>query len=270
VKIGLPLLIIALIGSGLIFWFWPSSPPGPGPVVEKPRQLVEKVKLWLGSHPELLQCANISTVDVQGKIVSLGGRVSSEAQGAEIRQGVQSLERGLQVNDAFDIIPRPFCEVLDLLDPFHKRNEEQAFGLTASLNKQGALPVYYHNENFVLEVKTPTTFGSFVYVDYYSSDATVGHLFPNPQEPVNRFGPNRSFIVGNPSGPQPWSILPPFGRDLVTVIASKIPLFSTPRYAPESAETYLRVLHQALPKDVSNADVAATFYFITTRDQPSR
>jgi type IV/VI secretion system ImpK/VasF family protein len=267
-KIGLPLLVIALIGSGVIFWFWPSSPPGLVAVVEKPRLLVEKIKQWLSSHPELLQCANISTIDVQGKIVRLGGRVSRETQGAEIRQGVQSLERGIQVNDALDIIPRPFCEVLDLLEPFQKRNDEQAFGLSASLNKQGALPIYYHNENFVVEVKTPTKFDSFVYVDYYSSDATVGHLFPNPQEPVNRSGPNRSLIVGNISGPQPWLILPPSGRDLVTVIASKTPLFATPRYEPESAEAYLKALSQALPKDVSNADMAATFYFIITRDQP--
>ena len=103
------------------------------------------------------------------------------------------------------MIPWPFCEVLDLLEPFKKRNEEQAFGLTARLNKPGDPPLYYQNENFIVEVKTPAKFESYVYVDYYSTDETVGHLFPNAKETSNRLGPNRSYTVGQLNGPQPWS-----------------------------------------------------------------
>jgi type IV/VI secretion system ImpK/VasF family protein len=262
-KVGLPLLILILAMVGPVYWFW-FAPPS-APVVP----LADRVQQWLDGHPEVLACAKVAPpIEVQGRVVSLGGRVVSESQGAEIRKGIQRLDRGIQVKDTFHLIPRPFCEVLDLLEPFNKRNEEQAFGLTASLNKPGAL--YANNENFSLEVRTPTKFESYVYVDYYSSDKTVGHLFPNPQETSNRFGPNSSYTVGRLNGPHPWSITPPFGRDLVTVIASKVPLFIPPRYEPESAEAYLKELRQALPKDVSTADMAATFYFITTREQPER
>jgi type VI secretion system protein ImpK len=266
-RIGLPLLIIVLAGAGLFFWFGPTSGPRQGHVLPPPEPLLEQVQRWLQQHPALLTCAKVSTVDVQGRTVSLGGRVLSEAQRAEIRKGVQGLARDIQVNDAFQIVPRPFCEVLELLEPFQKRNSDQAFGLTASLNKQGTPPLYYHYENFVITVKTPTKFASYVYVDYYTTEA-VAHLFPNPHETVNRLEPSRSIIIGDPNGPQPLQILPPFGRDLVTVIASKTPLFPTPRYESEPIDTYIKELRQTLPGEVSNADIGATFYFIATQDQP--
>lgn len=268
-RIGLPLLLVMPIVLALIYWFstGPTVQPPRPPVVEQPA-LAERVKQWLDSHPEALQCAKVSIVEVQSGVVSLGGRVVNEAQGAEIRKGIQGLERGIQVKDAFQTIPRPFCEVLDLLEPFQRRNEEQAFGLVASLNKQGPLPVYSHHENFSIQVKTPAKFESYIYVDYYSTDETVGHLFPNPEERVNRFGPGRSYTVGQLDGPHPWVILPPFGRDLVTVIASKTPLFSTPRYNAEAAEAYLNELRRVLPEEVSTSEIAATFSFITTREQP--
>jgi type IV/VI secretion system ImpK/VasF family protein len=261
-KAGLPLLILVPIVLALMYWFWRA----PSPVPQVP--MAERVQQWLDGHPEVLQCANVSAVEAPAGAVTLSGRVASEAQRANIRQGVQRLDRRLQVKDGFQMIPWPFCEVLDLLEPLKRRNEEQAFGLTARLDKPGEQPLYYHKENFIIEVKAPTRFESYVYVDYYSTDETVGHLFPNAKETSNRLGPNRSLTVGQLNGPQPWSILPPFGRDLVTVIASKAPLFVQSRPAAEPAKTYLQDLRQALPRDVSTADVAATFYLIQTQDRP--
>ncbi|HEX9869689.1 MAG TPA: DotU/TssL family secretion system protein [Candidatus Tectomicrobia bacterium] len=261
-RAGLPLLILMPIVLALTYWFWLAPPSLP--VVP----LADRVKQWLGNHPEVLACANVTIVGVQAGVVSLSGRVAYEAQAAEIRKGVQSLERGVQVKDAFQTIPAPFCEVLDLLEPFKQRNEEQTFGLTASLNKQGDLPLYFNHENFIVEVKTPIKFASYVYVDYYGTDETVGHLFPNEKETSNHFGPNRTYTVGQLNGPHPWLILPPFGRDLVTVIASKAPLFLQPRAAAEPARTYLKDLRQALPNDVSRSETSATFYFIKTQERP--
>jgi type IV/VI secretion system ImpK/VasF family protein len=261
-RAGLPLLILIPIMLALIYWFWLA--PTPVPVAP----LAERVQQWLDSHPEVLACAKITKVDVQADVVSLSGRVADEAQSAAIRKGLLSLDRGIQVKDTLQTIPRPFCEVLDLLEPFKKRNEDQVFGLTASLNKQGDLPLYVGNENFLVEVKTPAKFDSYVYVDYYSTDESVGHLFPNEKETSNRLGPNRSYTVGQLNGPHPWLILPPFGRDLVTVIASKTPLFLQQRPASETATAYLKELRQALPRDVSTSETAATFYFIKTQEQP--
>ena len=267
---GLALLILIPLVSIL---FWPSTPAVEKVKLDKAKPeekagLEEKAKQWLDTHTEILPCAKVFVASANGQtgVVTLAGRVVNQAQSATVREGIRNIQGVTQVNDTFQIISRPFCDILDLLDPFKKRGEEQSFGLLANLNKQGSPPVYLDSENFVIDIKTPTKFDSYVYVDYYSTDEMVGHLFPNPKETINRFGTNRSLTVGQPNGPQPWLITPPFGQDLVTVIASKTQLFSTPRPEPgERAEVYIEALRQVLPKDVSKSEVAATFYFIKTQ-----
>ncbi len=255
---GLALLVLVPL-----VWFL-ASRPSESPSDTSGRQpplTAEGIRQQIGDQ----QCAKIS-VGLQAGVVDLGGRVVSELQRSEVRRVVQNIKGVTQDNDTFQIIPRPFCDVLDLLDPFKRRGEEQNFGLVAHLSKQGTPPVYFNGENFVVEVRTPLKFDSYVYVDYYSTDETVGHLFPNPMETINPFGTNRLLIVGQPNGPHPWLITPPFGQDLLTVIASKTQLFSTPRPEPgEPAEVYIKALRQVLPKDVSKSEVAATFYFIKTQ-----
>ena len=52
------------------------------------------------------------------------------------------------------------------------------------------------------------------------------------------------------------------------MIVTKQPLIFTPkapRYDPESARSYLDQLRQAIPRDLAQAEIAATFYTIETR-----
>src|SRR5262249_10797760 len=100
----------------------------------------------------------------------------NEAQRAHLRrlaQGVPALPQGQD-------IPRPFCDVIELLEPFKKYSESQAFGLTVRLNKAGPLPLYLRGDNLIVDGQTPKAFASHVYIDNYSADGqTVGHLLPN-------------------------------------------------------------------------------------------
>jgi hypothetical protein len=170
-----------------------------------------------------------------------------------------------QIKEKFDIIPRPFCAVLDLLEPIKKQAEDRGIDLVTSLNKAGNLPDYYDKESLLIRGKTPTQFDSYVYVDYYSADGMVGHLLPNLKETTNRLGANGSLAVGQPDGPQPLLIsAQPPGLELITVIASKTPLFSGLRNN-EPAESYLKELSQALSKENVKLDVTATFHFIRTK-----
>jgi type IV/VI secretion system ImpK/VasF family protein len=267
-KAGLAVLVAVPLVLFVIYWFWlppsPEAPPiggptGPGPTLEA------LIRRWLDDHRELIACGKVSVdaVNAQTGIVSLGGRVVSEARRAEIRNGVQRIKGVTRVNDQpLQIIPRPFCEVVELLEPLQERAEGQRFGLAMRLNKTEAKPIYRRDENLVVTVQTPTAFESHVYVDYYTADAGVGHLFPNSQERKNVFRPGSAVVVGEG---MTWQIQPPFGLELVTVIASKTPLFLPPRLEPESetAEAYLNVLRPALK---SASEVVATFYFITTQD----
>jgi hypothetical protein len=260
-------LVGVVIGLAVVLWavyrFWhlSSTPPCP-PVSEIEAQIRQDFSTQ--------HCFGIS-VEVDRCVVRLQGRIESPEQLARLRGVVQSMRGITFINDtSVRIVEAPFCEVMDLLEPVQKHAETHDFGFKVRLvNKEGKKsPVYVQGENLIIEVTTPAQFASFVYVDYYSTDGKVYHLFPNPQEELNFLQPRSVYTVGQPGGPHEWKPSPPFGRELVAMIATKQPLVFTPkvpRYDPEPAGLYLDQLRQALPRDLAQAEIAATFYTIETR-----
>jgi Domain of unknown function (DUF4384)/BON domain len=259
---------VVVVGLGVAIWaiyrFWhlSSTPPCPP---------ISAIEAQIRQDPAAQQCADIS-VEVDRCVVKLQGRIESEENRARLRSVVQNIRGITYVNDTLiRIVEAPFCEVLDILEPVQKHAETHNFGLKVRLvNKEGKKsPVYVQGENLIIEVTTPAKFESFVYVDYYSTDGQVQHLFPNIKEALNFLPPHSVYTVGQPDDKHvEWKPLPPFGRELISVIATKQPLVFTPkapRYDPESARSYLDQLHQAIPRDLSQAEIAAIFYPIETR-----
>jgi hypothetical protein len=265
VVVELAVIIVGLgvaLWAGYKFWYLSRTPPCPP---------LSEIEAQIRQDPAAQQCANFS-VEVDRCVVKLQGRIESEENRARLRSVVQNIRGIAYVNDALmRIVEAPFCEVLDILEPVQKHAETQGFGLKVRLvNKEGkSSPVYIQGENLIVEVTTPAKFESFVYVDYYSTDGQVQHLFPNIKEPLNFLPPGSVYTVGQPDDKHvEWKPLPPFGRELITVIATKQPLVftpRTPRYDPEPARSYLDQLHQAIPRDLAQAEIAATFYHIETR-----
>jgi hypothetical protein len=219
----------------------------------------------LGRQP----CAKILVegVNVQTGSVHLGGHVASEAQRTDIYKIIRDLPGVTKVTDAFQIIPHPFCEVVELLEPVKNNAEQQGFGLEVSLNKQGQPLIYVEQETLALDIKVLGKFESYVYVDYYGTNGQIGHMFPDPSlfpEPWKKVVAVGSRVTVD-GGPRPWRIQPPFGLELVTVIASKTPLFGQPRPSAEPTEPYIHALRQALSRDVSKSEMAAVFFVITTQ-----
>ena len=261
-------LVVVIVGLGVAlwagykFWYLARTPPC---------QPLAEIETQLRKDPAAQQCADI-TVEVDRCVVKLQGRIESEENRTRLRSVVQNLRGITYVNDTLmRIVEAPFCEVLDILEPVQKHAEAHAFGLKVRLvNKEGKkFPIYVQGENLIIEVTTPEKFESFVYVDYYSTDGQVQHLFPNIKEALNFLPPRSVYSVGQPDDKHvEWKPLPPFGRELISVIATKQPLIFTPkapRYDPESARSYLDQLHQAIPRDLAQAEIAATFYTIETR-----
>jgi hypothetical protein len=235
---------------------------------------VAEIQARIQQHPAARQCANV-TVMVEHCVLRLQGRVENEAQRARLREVAQQIKGITHINDALlRVVEAPFCEVLELLEPLQQHAAAQDFGLKVRLvRKEGQrLPVYVQGENLIIEVTAPSKFQSFVYVDYYTTDGQVQHLFPNLQEALNLLSPRSVYTVGQPDGQHfEWKPLPPFGRELITVIATREPLLFTPRvprYDPEPARLYIDQLRQALPRDPAQAEVAVAFYTIETRDRP--
>lgn len=259
---------VVIVGLGVAIWaiykFWnlSSTPPCP-PLAE--------IEAQMRQDPAAQQCANIA-VEVDRCVVKLQGRIESEENRARLRSVVQNIKGITYVNDTLmRIVEAPFCEVLDILEPVQKHAATHNFDLKVRLvNKEGKQsPVYVQGENLIIEVTTPAQFESFVYVDYYSTDGQVQHLFPNIKEPLNFLPPRGVYTVGQPDEKHvEWKPLPPFGRELISVIVTNQPLVftpKTPRYDPEPARSYLDQLRQAIPRDLSQIEIAAIFYPIETR-----
>ena len=162
-------------------------------------------------------------------------------------------------------VPRLLCTVIELLEPLQQRGEKQELGLRARLNKPESLPSYVAGEDLVVEVQTPSRFDSFVYVDYYSADGTVVHLFPSSQEAMQRLGRSHALTVNQING-RPLEIQAPFGIELVTVVASTTPLFLTSRAGSEDVEGYVNALRRALTQEGAGIIRTATFSWLTTRE----
>lgn len=261
----LAVVVVGLVGVLWVvyeLWKLASTPPCP-----PESEIVAQIR----QAPAMQQCADLS-VEVERCIVKLQGRIESPEQLASLRSIAQNIRGITYVNDTLvRIVEAPFCEVLDLLEPLQKYTETHDVGFKVRLvNKEGKKPpVYVQGENLIIEVTTPAKFESFVYVDYYATDGQVQHLFPNRREVLNFLPPRSVYTVGQPDGQHfEWKPLPPFGRELITVIVTKQPLLftpKTPRYDPEPARQYLDQLRQAIPRDLSQAEIAAAFYTVETR-----
>jgi type IV/VI secretion system ImpK/VasF family protein len=162
-------------------------------------------------------------------------------------------------------VPKPLCAAITLLEPLKQRGEEQDLGLLLRLKESDSVPSYVAREDLTIWVQTPSTFESFVYVDYYSTDGTVVHLFPTPQEAMPRLGPSQTLTVDRIHG-QPLEIQAPFGIELVTVVASQTPLFPNPRAEVEDIDAYVHALRQVLTQEEAKTTLTATFALLTTRD----
>jgi hypothetical protein len=112
-------------------------------------------------------------------------------------------------------------------------------------------------------------FPAHLQVDYYTMDGTVIHLLPNPLETSSQVEAHVLRRLGDRvAGGRYWSIGPPFGHELIVVIASSSPLFTAPRPEAEPATNYLPDLQRALEAAATDPEavppVAAARFIVTS------
>ena len=104
-----------------------------------------------------------------------------------------------------------------------------------------------------------------MYVDYYLRDNFVIHLLPDqPSEPV-RLDAGETMALGEQGE---WIVSPPFGQEMIALIAAPFPLSAVNRQVRESDADYLAALHERLKADsagTAGRPVTADFVFITTK-----
>jgi hypothetical protein len=126
-------------------------------------------------------------------------------------------------------------------------------GVLQAISRIGGTPtaiglerVYRAGELLKIDFTGPD-FPAWIQIDYWDRAGNVLHLMPSPSARENVLQPLETVRVGGPDGRgRVITVGPPFGQDLVTIIAVSKPLWTSLRPEIERADDYLAALGGAL------------------------
>ena len=213
-----------------------------------------KLQALLATFP----CARLETrVDDQNRLI-LQGHLKPEDL-PRLERELAALPGADKITSKVETLIWPYCEVMEILAPFKLGGNNQAmdFGPKQHTTR------YIQGDHLVLGLTAPS-YDAYLYVDYYQLDGGVVHMLPSTPAQRKRYPAGQSFTIGEPQkGGKQWQVEPPFGTELIVILASRDPLFQTPRPEMESAQDYLVALREAIAR--SNKDwLAADHFYITT------
>ena len=249
--------VALLIPVGYLLWLLVAGPRETGPSVA---DLVQ-------GQLQTYACSELDARVADSGATAVSGFVSRPEDIARVQADIAGI-KGVK-SPTFDVKVRiwPHCEVVSLLKPYRARNLDRRHGLQVT-------PTTGHSDRFTEGERVTVKLGQadydgYLYVDYYTVDGSVIHLYPNKREPENgrliRAG--EQFNVGEKI-PEGWIVGPPFGQELITVVSSPTPLYAAERPEYEPASAYLPKLREFLDAHRGNDKLAANFLFLQT--EPKR
>ena len=140
-----------------------------------------------------------------------------------------------------------------------------AFPLRVWVNK-GSEEMYAEGEHLLVHVWSEQS--AHLQMDYYQADGQVVHLLPHPLD-HNRVEAGEIFSWGQPGNTFQFTVVPPFGVEMLTVVASRSPL-DTSQGGPhvEPAARYLERLGKRLEAYKAEGNAAIAHIRIWTRKSP--
>jgi type IV/VI secretion system ImpK/VasF family protein len=248
-------LVALLIPIGYLIYILLAAP--------KP-SILAPVQKELAAFP----CSDLQvSADEDKGTVKVDGYVSRADDIAGVKQRVDGVEgvKSSAVNVQLRIWPH--CEVVKILAQYKARNADNGYGLAITPNT-GHSDRFIENENVIVKLQQ-ANYDGYLYVDYYTVNGAVAHMYPNDGEPDSGrlIQSAEQFEVGaTPS--KTWTVSAPFGQELITVIASPTPLYAEALPEIQTAEEYLPRLRQMLDANRGNAKLSATYLFMQT--EPAR
>jgi type IV/VI secretion system ImpK/VasF family protein len=250
-------VVALLIPLGYLLWLLVAAPKDTGPTVA---QMVD-------GQLQTYACSELSANVAKDGTAAVAGFVSRPEDITRVQSDIGAIQ-GVK-SPTFDVKVRiwPHCEVVALLKPYRARNMDDRRGLQVT-------PTTGHSDRFTegerVTVKlVQADYDGYLYVDYYTVDGSVIHLYPNKREPESgrliRSG--EQFNVGEKI-PEGWIVGPPFGQEMITVVSSPTPLYPAERPEYEPASTYLPRLRELLDASHGNEHLVANFLFLQT--EPKR
>lgn len=257
----------------------PVLPPAPAPSVAPPPPPPQQTAVVVPNLPAMRQAlssalAAANCAQATGDLSDANNIVISGVTG---RTSESALRRIVAANaPSANIIWRattfdgPYCNALDTIRPYAVRFGSAGPDLDVGL-KSGSRKLR-DSDNIIPRINLPD-FPAYLMITYFSNDGTLAHLHPSESErqldlqtadgrtqhlkvtmqEAGRSYPARSVLtIGDPDTCRckpdevGFQSGPPFGMDMIMVVATSQPLFNAPRPADETPDSYLRDLQIAL------------------------
>lgn len=196
--------------------------PGPG--------RLQQVRAEFGK----LGCAPLTAIeDSDG--VRISGFVGSQQELDQLKESVRGLGGVGEPTFQVVVTTPSFCEILQVTLPLHERNSIESAG--ASIGVDGSAIVLQEGDRVVLQANAPN-FPSYAYIIYMQEDGKLLNLMPSRDQPDNSRSPNERFSIGDKPDEPSFTVSPPYGDDLVMLVASSEPLFDQPRPLIEQGTSF--------------------------------
>jgi type IV/VI secretion system ImpK/VasF family protein len=208
----------------------------------------------------------IDSMDEDAGSVVVSGYVSRADDLPAVQQRIEAVQGVKEAKANVQLRIWPHCEVVKLLEPYKARNADAGFGL-AITPSTGHSDRFIEGENVIVKLRQ-AGYEGYLYVDYFTVNGDVAHIYPNQGEPNSGrvLGAGEEFEVGATSR-RTWTVCPPFGQELITVIASPTPLFQAAQEEIQAAQDYLPLLKRTLDAQRGNAKVVASYLFMQTEPE---
>lgn len=214
------------------------APSPPQPTAKAP---IEELNEALAQ----IDCASLrSQISAQGS-ASISGIVPDAGQKTKLIQLAGRLFPNGRPEVTVDIVPPPLCRSMVDLQGMRVAGLIGEGGLSLRLNSGSSQ--LREGDPMRIEVRGPA-YATNLRIDYFSLDGQVAHMKPEGGEPAPKLAAGTTHLFGNPANGELWNAGgAPFGTELITVIATPVPLdLGASRPKVEPASGYLRDLNRAL------------------------
>ncbi|WP_449433500.1 DotU/TssL family secretion system protein [Pseudomonas putida] len=246
-------LLALLIPLAYLGWLLLATPEERGPT------LAERVERQLQAY----KCADLTAQVDQDGTTRVSGYLPRSEDVARLSQEVQALDGVKQATFDLAVHIWPHCEAAALLKPWRERNQAEHRGLSVT-PRAGHAALFSEGERVIVKLHQ-ADFDGYLYVDYYTVDGQVIHLFPNRREPDSGrlIDSGEMFTVGERIA-EGWEVGPPFGQEMISVIAVDKPLYPAERAEVEPASDYLPYLRGLLEARRDDANLLSDYLFLQT------
>ena len=215
-----------------------------------------------------LPCAPATVIEEPDGRVRVSGLIGSQADLDQLKTSIRSLDPEDKVDFQLVVTSPQSCEMLTASLPLQRRNGSGDLG-GASIGIAGGGATLSEGDRVVFEVNAPN-FESYLYVMYLQQDGGLVHLLPNRFDTDRLYNANDRFSIGDDPTRPSFTVSPPYGDDLLVLVASSKPLFDGLRPQIEDSLTFAAEFVDLVKSvEAAGGDIVADLVFLNTSPNSS-